>query len=136
MFIVNTDGSIHVTRGDIGTFEVGIKEESETEEGVESTDYVFKSGDVVRLNVHERNHPDRVVLLKDVVVESDTTSVEISLTREDTKIGGFISKPVIYWYEVELNPETTPQTFVGYDLNGPKTFTLYPEGADELCVQQ
>lgn len=135
MFITNNDGSIHVTRGDIGVFEVGIKVEGNPELQEESTDYVFKSGDVVRFNVHERSHPDRVVLIKDILVESDTTSVEISLSREDTKIGNFISKPVTYWYEVELNPDTTPQTFIGYDANGPKLFVLYPEGADERWTQ-
>lgn len=124
MFIVNSDGSIHATRGDVGSFEVSIKVD-------ESTDYVFKSGDIVRFNVHERNHPERVVLIKNVKVETETSTVVISLSKEDMKIGDYISKPVNYWYEVELNPDTTPQTFIGYDSDGPKIFTLYPEGADE-----
>ena len=132
MFIVNKDGSIHVTRGDIGTFEVGIQVVSDPEMPEETTEYVFNSGDVVRINVHERNHPERVVLSKDIVVANSTTSVEISLEREDTKIGDLISKPVTYWYEVELNPDTAPQTFIGYDTNGPKLFILYPEGADKV----
>ena len=127
MFIVNSDGSIHATRGDIGSFEVSAKVS-------ESAFYAFKNGDVVRFNVHERNHPDRVVLIKDVHVKVETESVIISLSREDTKIGGFINKPVDYWYEVELNPDTTPQTFIGYDNDGPKIFRLFPEGADEQCM--
>ena len=127
MFIVKSDGSIDATRGDIGAFEVGIK-------SPEGTDYVFKSGDVVRFNVHERNHPERVVLDKRVTVDVETTTVVISLSREDTKIGDYINKPIIYWYEVELNPDTTPQTFIGYDSDGPKIFTLFPEGADEKCM--
>ena len=127
MFVVNIDSSIHATRGDIGSFEVSAKVS-------ESAFYVFKSGDVVRFNVHERNHPDRVVLLKDVQVDEDTETVVISLSREDTKFGNFINKPIDYWYEVELNPETTPQTFIGYDVDGPKIFRLFPEGADEQCT--
>ena len=126
MFIVNSDATIYATRGDIGSFEVGIKTS-------ESTDYVFKSGDKVRFNVHERNHPERVVLLKEVVVESETTTVVITLGRDDTKFGKVINKPCDYWYEVELNPDTLPQTFIGYDEDGPKIFRLFPEGADELC---
>lgn len=126
MFNVNSDGSIHATRGDIGSFEVSAKVS-------ETTFYVFKRGDIVRLNVHERNHPDRVVLLKEVEVNSETETVIISLSREDTKIGDLINKPVDYWYEVELNPETTPQTFIGFDNDGPKIFRLFPEGADEQC---
>lgn len=125
MFAVNSDGSIHATRGDIGSFEVGIKLS-------ESIDYVFKSGDVVRFNVHERKHPERVVLDKRVLVESEVSTIVISLSREDTKIGDLINKPVVYWYEIELNPDTAPQTFIGYDTDGPKEFVLYPEGADEL----
>lgn len=127
MFIVNDDGSIYATRGDIGSFEVSAKVS-------ETTFHVFKSGDVVRFNVHERNHPDRVVLLKDVQVGEDTETVVISLSREDTKFGNFINKPIDYWYEVELNPETTPRTFIGYDVDGPKIFRLFPEGADEQCT--
>ncbi|MBO5887483.1 MAG: hypothetical protein J6Q60_05630 [Bacteroidaceae bacterium] len=126
MFIVNSDGSIHATRGDIGSFEVGIKVS-------ESADYVFKNGDIVRFTVYERKRPDRVVLMKKVHVDSETVSVVVSLSREDTKIGDLIDKPVDYWYEVELNPDTAPQTFIGYDKDGPKIFTLFPEGADELC---
>ena len=126
MFIVNSDGTIHATRGDIGSIKVGIKT-------LDGTDYIFKSGDIVRLNVHERKRPDRVVLLKDVHVDFETTSVIISLSREDTKIGDLIDKPVDYWYEVELNPDTTPQTFIGYDTLGPKVFTLFPEGGSEKC---
>lgn len=124
MFAVNNDGSIYITRGDIGSLKVGMKT-------LEGTDYVFKSGDIVRLNVHERKHPERVVLLKDVHVDSETTIVTITLSRDDTKIGSIIGKPIDYWYEVELNPDTVPQTFIGYDNYGPKIFRLFPEGADE-----
>ena len=124
MFRVNSDGSIYVTRGDIGSLKVGIKVSEDTE-------YVFKSGDIVRLTVYERKHPERVVLRKDVEVTSDTSTVAITLSRDDTKIGDLISKPVDYWYEVELNPDTVPQTFIGYDVDGPMIFRLFPEGADE-----
>ena len=124
MFVVNSDCSIYVTRGDIGSLKVGIKVSEDTE-------YVFKSGDIVRLTVYERKHPERVVLRKDVEVTDDTNTVTITLSRDDTKIGDLISKPIDYWYEVELNPDTVPQTFIGYDVDGPKIFRLFPEGADE-----
>ncbi len=124
MFVVNSDGSIHATRGDIGSLKVGIKVSEDTE-------YVFKSGEIVRLTVYERKHPERVVLRKDVEVTDGTNTVTITLSRDDTKIGDLISKPIDYWYEVELNPDTVPQTFIGYDVDGPKIFRLFPEGADE-----
>lgn len=92
-------------------------------------DYEFKAGDVVRLNVHGKKDCDNVVLKKDVVVAAPTMAVDIALEKEDTKIGEVISKPVEYWYEVELNPDTKPQTIIGYDdESGAKVFKLYPEG--------
>lgn len=121
MFSINNDKSIHLTRGDIAVIEIGASK-SETE------DYTFKEGDIVRIRVFEKNHHENVVIQKDVKVESETTSVDISLYKEDTKIGELINKPKDYWYEVELNPDTSPQTIIGYDVDGPKLFRLYPEG--------
>ena len=116
---------IQITRGDIGCVKVQALEEDE------KTLYVFKVDDVVRLKVTEAGNCNNVVLEKDKIVEMEEDSVRIRLRREDTKIGDIIHKPVKYWYEVELNPDTEPQTIVGYDDDGPKIFTLYPEGADE-----
>lgn len=123
MFIINDDKSIYLTRGDVASIDVSANI-SETEP------YVFKPGDMVRLNIVEKKNYDNVVLQKDVVVEEETFSVNIVLTRNDTKIGGIINKPVDYWYEIELNPETVPQTFIGHDTDGPKIFRLFPEGDD------
>lgn len=97
----------------------------------EGQQHLFKQGDVIRFRVLEKNHPETVIIQKDVTVESETPTVEISLKKEDTKIGELISKPVEYWYEVELNPETDPQTILGYDVSGPKILRLYPEGGDK-----
>ena len=57
-----------------------------------------------------------------------TDLVTISLSSTDTRIGEIINKPVDYWYEIELNPDTTPQTIIGYDADGPKILKLFPEG--------
>ena len=121
MFSINDDKSIHLTRGDIAVIEIGASKS-------EAEDYTFKEGDIVRFRVFEKNHYENVVIQKDVTVESETTSVDISLYKEDTKIGELINKPKDYWYEVELNPDTSPQTIIGYDVDGPKLFRLYPEG--------
>jgi hypothetical protein len=88
----------------------------------------FQTGDVIRFTVMEKKGCDNVVMSKDFIVESPTYNVNISLKREDTRIGEVISKPKDYWYEIELNPETVPQTIIGYDEQGPKVFRLYPEG--------
>ena len=116
---------IQITRGDIGCIKV-----QATEEDTESL-YIFKLDDVVRLKVTEAKNPDNVVLVKDVkVVEEGLDYVKLHLTKTNTKIGDLISKRVKYWYEVELNPDTNPQTIIGYDEDGPKLFTLYPEGGE------
>lgn len=126
MFTINADLSIHITRGDIGVIQVSV-------DNIENNPYVFKPGDVVRLRVYPKRQHENVVLAKDVVAESDTEVVDINLERVDTKIGPIINKPTTYWYEIELNPDTTPRTLVGYDEVGPKLFILYPEGGDVVC---
>ena len=122
MYSINDDLSIHVTRGDIVAFKVTADYYGEN--------YVFKAGEIVRMKVFEKKGCDCVLLQKDFVIEADTEEVTILLTSMDTKIGGVIHKPKDYWYEVELNPLTNPQTIIGYDEDGAKIFRLYPEGAD------
>ena len=114
---------IHITRGDIANIGITVKNE-------DGTDYEFKAGDIVRFSVFKKRGCNIVVLRKDTVVETAGTEVNINLTEDDTKIGEIISKPVEYWYEVELNPDTNPQTIIGYDTDGAKAFTLYPEAGD------
>lgn len=123
MFRVHDDLSIHITRGDVGSIEV-IANKNEYEP------YVFQPGDVVRFRVYPKKHHENTVLQKDVAVESETEIVSVDLARNDTRFGEIINKPTVYWYEVELNPDTIPQTLIGYDLDGPKLLTLYPEGGD------
>ena len=125
MFRIDEDKTIHLTRGDIASITVSAESNGEA--------YTFKSGDVVRFKVFERKNCDKVILCKTVGVLEDTTEVNVLLEKEDTKIGEVISKPTKYWYEVELNPYTNPQTIVGYDEDGEKVFTLYPEGSDVGC---
>ena len=124
MFVVNPDKTIFVTRGDAGIIVIGSK--------VADADiFTFESGDVVRFKVFKKNQHDAVVIQKDVVVDTATTKTVMELTSSDTKIGGIINKPVDYWYEIEINPDTDASlTIVGYDAQGPKIFRLFPEGGD------
>lgn len=122
MFVINEDNSIYVTRGDIVAFSVTAEQNG--------TEYVFKAGDVVRIKVFAKKGCEDVVLEKEFPVEAEATHVDIFLDGNDTKIGEIISKPVDYWYEVELNPHTNPQTIIGYDDDGAKVFKLFPEGGD------
>lgn len=130
MFVIDNDKTIHLTRGDIAVIAVSAKRDDPESDGEVKSPHVFVVGDIVRLNVYEKKKPENVVLQKSVTVESETESVDITLTREDTKFGNYISKPAEYHYEIELNPDTMPQTIIGHDLDGPKIFKLYPEGGE------
>ena len=122
MFTVNDDLSIYVTRGDMVFLKVTAKNKGEP--------YTFGAGDVLRIKVYRKKDCKEVVLQKDFPVTAATQAVEIVLEERDTKIGDVISKPVDYWYEVELNPLTNPQTIIGYDEDGARVFRLFPEGRD------
>ena len=115
MYVVNDDLSIYCTRGDYCHIPV---------------QHQFKTGDVVRFKAFRKKDCATVVIQRDFTVEAEADSFVIPLTGEDTKIGEVISKPVDYWYEVELNPDTSPQTIIGYDDEGAKVFKLFPEGKD------
>lgn len=123
MFIINEDNSIYVNRGDILFFSVSAKEE-------DGTPHHFIPGDVLRIKVYGKKEAETVVLEKDFPVTENAEEVEIYLDKEDTKIGEVISKPKDYWYEVELNPLSAPQTIIGYGEDGACLFRLFPEGAD------
>lgn len=126
MFKINDDLSIYVTRGDAVVFNLN----ATTDNG---ETYIFKPEDVVRIKIMERKGCEDVVFQKVFVIEEETDTVEISLSGEDTTIGDVISKPTDYWYEVELNPFTIPQTIIGYDDEaGAKIFKLFPEGNSDL----
>lgn len=121
--INNEDKSIHATRGDVLFFSVGAMQGEEV--------YMFQPGELVRFKVYGKKDANNVLLQKDFHVYEEQNLVDVTLTREDTRFGDLISKPTDYWYEVELNPETTPQTLIGYDEDGAKVLTLYPEGRDK-----
>lgn len=116
--------TIHITRGDVALFGITIEQDDNTE-------YEFKKDDVVRMKVFKSKDCNCIEIQKDVKIETPTTEAQISLTSDETKIGGIINKPVKYWYEVELNPETNAQTIIGYDESGAKEFILYPEAKDQ-----
>lgn len=122
MFQISDDNSIGVTRGDVCFFDVEASDDGKP--------YLFQPGDVLRIKVYERKNASSVVLQKDFLADREQSAISVFLTGEDTKLGPVISKAVPFWYEVELNPDTAPQTIVGFDEDGAKIFMLYPEGAD------
>lgn len=124
MHIANKDdGSIYVTRGDVAYIRITCENNGKP--------YTFQAGEVVRFNVCEKKNCDKVVLQRDFPVTAETQGVDIILDSADTKIGGIISKPTDYWYEVVLNPFDNPQTIIGYDAEGSRVFRLFPEANDK-----
>ena len=123
MFKILNDKTICVTRGDVANIVV-------TANLQDGQTYLFSDNDVVRFRVFRKRDCESVVIQKDVMAEAGAEFVTIRLTREDTKIGDLINKPTSYWYEIEINPDTEPQTIIGYDEDGEKIFKLYPEGGD------
>lgn len=123
------DGTILVTRGDVVSLGVSAEDSK-------GNPYTFKAGDVLRFKVFEKKDTSSVVLQKDFSVDVEKQSVDIFLSGADTKLGSAINKPKEYWYEIELNPDTFPQTIVGYTEDGPAVLRLFPEGAgiEELGV--
>ena len=118
-----SNNKIMINRGDIGVLAISIENE-------DSTPYTFKVGDVIRFKITKENDYSTVVLQKDTTVETESTEVDIELLSIDTTIGDLIDAPVNYWYEVELNPDTAPQTVIGYDQKGAKLLVLYPESGN------
>lgn len=115
MFKIDGD-TIHITRGDKAVIELKI-------EG-----YIFSIGDKIEFRIYERKGLDKLpVRIKETKIVKESTSVNIELTSEDTKIGDIENKTKEYWYEIELNDN---QTIIGYDENGAKKLILYPEGAE------
>lgn len=122
MFVVNEDNSIYATRGDYIHFPVIAKKDG--------AKYMFRPGDLLRIKIFEKKNCENVVLQKYFPVTTYTETVVIVLEGKETKLGGVISKPTDYWYEVELNPLTEPETIIGYGEDGPALFKLFPEGAE------
>ena len=118
------DTTIHLTRGDVAALDIKAKQE-------DGTYYTFKVNDIVRFKIMKKGECNTIYLTKDVTVGEEAESVVIPLTSENTKIGDLINKPTKYWYEVELNPDSLPQTIIGFDEEGEKLLILYPEGSDE-----
>lgn len=115
-----TNTTIEVNRGDELNLNLSLKLDS-------GEDYTFEEGDKVVFSLYEKGKmSDNAILIKEVDATPEETSLEISLTSNETKIGEMINKPVEYWYEIELNDR---YTVIGYDDKGAKKFILYPEGS-------
>lgn len=112
------DKTIRLSRGDAATIKLTIPLSK-----AEIENYKFKIGDKIRFRVFEKKDYNNVVLDKKIIVDEESTEIDICISEEDSTIGETINKPQTYWYEISLNES---QTIVGYDEDGPAEFILYP----------
>ena len=63
--------------------------------------------------------------LQDIGYIENTTTVEIPLTEEDTKVFPQKNKKSTYWYDIAINDTLT---ILGLDDEGAKKLIVYPEG--------
>lgn len=99
----------------------------------DGSSYVFQKDDVVRFNIMEKGKCNNVVVQKEITVTEPSESVSLVLSSEDMTFGDVISKPVDYWYEILLNPNTpNTQVILGYTKNNKaRILTLLPTGGDK-----
>lgn len=108
------NNEIELTRGDMAPIKLVIN------------NYTFQAGDKVEFRAYDKKALDKnPIISKTVIVDEPTEEIIFDLTSEDTKVGEMINKALVCWYEVELNDSIT---VIGYDSEGAKILTLYPEG--------
>lgn len=119
-------GNIYITRGDMLPLSISMLNQDKSQ-------YLFKAGEVIGFKVIEKENMANVLVDKRFKIEEDTEFVDIDLLSEDTRIGELINEPEEYWYEIELNPDTSEtNTIVGYDQKkGAPLFVLLPEGGNK-----
>jgi len=105
---------------------------------INGDNYRFKTGDIIRFKVFEKKNVKNILLEKDFEVQEEKDECLIELFASEMEIGELLDKPIDYWYEVELNPNTEKiQTIVGYEKeSGPAILTILPEGGEKKDKSQ
>lgn len=94
-----------------------------------SVDQPFSIGDIIKFSIMKENDCTKVIFQKEFTIEEEANYYDILLTSEETKIGEYQkNKAIVYWYEIELNGI---DTLIGFDDDGPKLFTLWPEAPEK-----
>lgn len=137
IFIESDNRTLHITRGDSTqekfnklAFIFPIYNLETKQEEL----YEFQLDDKISFVVIEKKgYTKEEVLrkeytLKDLGYTEPSTTPEIPLTAEDTKVFALSNKKQTYWYEVVLNDETT---ILGFDDEGASKLIVYPETGEE-----
>lgn len=115
---------IQLNRGD--SFDLAI-----TLKDITGEPYNFLIGDVIKFKITNAHNEKNVVLQKNIIIDEETTTANIYLSSQETKIGDYINTPVDYWYEISLEKNNGDvMTIIGYEDKKPKIFTLNPEASE------
>lgn len=87
----------------------------------------FKPNDVIKFSIVTKDNYEDVVFQKKFTIAEECEDFFLTFTNEEMRIGSPISKKVEYYYEIELNNDTT---LVGAYRDGHKRFILYPEAVN------
>lgn len=109
---------IHINRGDRLLIEFTI------ENGEEN--YIFKEGDKIKFSIYKKMN-EKPLLQKEIIPIVGSDSVDIDIPGTEMKIGEMKNISQDYWYEIELNGDTT---LIGCDKSRGNKLILWPEGAD------
>lgn len=137
MIAIDTDNTtLHITRGDTTgdkynrlAFQYPIYNHATEQEEL----YEFQPKDKISFVVfNAKGYTKEELLRKEFTIaelgyNKPTTTPELKLTAEDTKVFPLLDKGKTYWYDLILNDDTT---ILGYDDEGAKQLIVYPE-ADE-----
>lgn len=89
------------------------------------TPYVFEKDDTIVFSVYEAFGLEQdPVLTEEFKPIEGSTEITIEIPKDKMKFAPMSSMETDYWYEITLNEETV----LGFDENGAKIITIYPEG--------
>ena len=116
MLKIDENNNIFITRGDKASIDICIP--------LDEGNYEFQTTDILYFTVKKTYNDTQPVLRKILTFEEPTTTATFILTSSDTTLGQLSNLPLQYVYDVSLNED---QTIIGYDENGAKYLTIYPE---------
>lgn len=88
----------------------------------------FNPDDEIKFSIVTEGEYGDVVFQKKFIVPEECTEFFLTFTNEEMRIGDIISDKVTYYYEIELNNDTT---LLGAGRKGHKKFILYPEAVNQ-----
>ena len=129
--------TIHLTKGDATGSEINrlaLQYPIWDFENEEETLYEFQLSDKLTFTIFEKKGYTKVELLKKSYTIASlgyvlpTTTPELVLTDDDTKVFEQLNKRQTYWYDIVLNDTTT---ILGMDEDGAKKIIVYPEAEED-----